>query len=178
MLVRAAVVATLSASAILAWPGVGSAGGAASPTSAPEPWQPTRTEPFTAPAGKFCDFQLSMAVTYDDERSRVLARYPDGHASRQEFAGPLLVDFVNDATGQRIHRNLSGSGYADLRDDGTFERLTGRGPFGAGFQASDDYPRGQYVLTGVHVIGFDPDGTRHMLVDAGDEENVCQPLSP
>lgn len=155
--------------------------GTAGPVSAdvstgPEPWEPIQQEEWTAPAGRYCDFPLHVDVQFDTERTRVLERYPDGTVKRREYIGALISDFVNVDTGARHRSNSSAQGFVDFRPDGTWERFSGHGPFGFGFRATDPYPRGYYELTGYHVIEIDPDGTKHMVVDNGDEENVCEAL--
>lgn len=139
-------------------------------------WKPYTQPEFTVPAGVSCSFPLHVDVVRQDLRTRVLARYPDGGVRRQEFAGPLIVDFVNTRTGESVRRNTSGHTFAVFRKDGSFLRYTAFGPIGLGFRAKDTYPKGYYVLGGLHVITFDADGTRHMALDLGPEENICKDL--
>jgi hypothetical protein len=144
---------------------------------AAEAWEPFHSEGWTAPAGKYCDFAIKTEIVLDDERTRVVERYPDGAEKRREYIGPLVVDFSNVDTGKTQRYNLSAQGFLDLRSDGTWERFSGHGPFGFGFRAIDHYPRGYYVLTGDHAVDLAPDGTRTLAVDAGDEENVCAAIA-
>lgn len=150
---------------------------AASQTSGPEPWESISQEEWTVPAGRYCDFPLHLDVLFDQERTRVLERYPDGAVKRREYIGALVTEFVNGDTGARHRVNASAQGVVDLRPDGSWERFAGHGPFGFGFRATDPYPRGYYILTGEHVIEIDPDGTKHMVVESGTEENVCVALA-
>lgn len=156
-----------------------SAASAADATAAtPGAWRPTRTEPFTAPAGKYCDFPLGVEVVADDEYVRVDSRYPDGATRLEEYKGQLVVDFVDVDSGARIRRDVSGRAWLEYAPDGTtWVSYTTAGPVGFGFRAGDDYPRGYYVLRGVHRITFDPDGTRHMVASRGPVEDVCDALA-
>jgi hypothetical protein len=154
-------------------------GTGASPAAAsPEPWKPYRSEPWTAPAGKYCTFPLRLEIVADQEQVRVDARYPDGSVRVEEYKGLLIVEFVNVDTGERIRRDVSGHAWVTYRPDGSWESFSGVGPFGHGFRAGDDFPQGYYVLNGVHTITYDVDGTRRMPVAVGTEENVCEPLAP
>ncbi|MEV7230582.1 hypothetical protein AB0M79_26700 [Polymorphospora sp. NPDC051019] len=141
----------------------------------PEPWRPWIQEEWTAPAGRYCSFPLEVRVVSQDIRVRVLARHPDGAVKREEFAGPLTVDFVNADTGASVRRDAGGSGAAEYRPDGSYAWYTIVGPAGFGFRAGDGLPKGYYILDGLHVISFDADGTRRLAVGIGDRENVCDP---
>jgi hypothetical protein len=154
-------------------------GSGAAPASAagPEPWKPYRSEPWTAPAGKYCTFPLEVRIVADKEEVRVDARYPDGSVKAEEYKGELIVDFVNVDTSESIRRDLSGRGAATYYQDGKLSSFGGVGPFGIGFRAEDDYAQGYYALHGVHQITFDQDGIKHMAVAIGPEENVCETLA-
>lgn len=150
-------------------------GVAAAPASAdPEPWLPYRSTDFVSPAGRNCDFDLSVA---DEEEYRVDARYPDGAVRVYEFRGKLVSRFTNLATGASVTRDLSGHGWEELYPDGTTMRsLTGIGPFSIGFRTGDTYPRGYYRLDGLHSVTVDAAGVRHMAVAVGDAEDICRTL--
>ncbi|MFF3866186.1 hypothetical protein [Micromonospora sp. NPDC001898] len=143
----------------------------------PEPWRPWTQEEWTAPAGRYCAFPLRVQVVSQDVRVRVVDRYPDGAVRREEFAGPLVVDFVDVSTGRMTRRDAGGSGAADYRPDGGWLRYTIVGPAGFGFRDGDRYPQGYYLLDGLHVITFDAAGTRRMAVAVGKQDNVCQTLA-
>jgi hypothetical protein len=153
------------------------AGAAPAAATGPEPWKPVRSESSTSPAGRHCTFPLETQIVDDQEESRVDARYPDGSVKVVEYRGALIVDFVNVDTGERIRRDLSGRGVETLYPDGSTSSFGGVGPFGFGFQATDDYPQGRYVLDGIHQITYDKDGTKHMAIAIGPEENVCETLA-
>ena len=153
------------------------AGATPAGATGPEPWKPYRSEGGISPAGRHCTFPLETKIVDDDEESRVDARYPDGSVKVVEYRGRLIVDFINLDTGESIRRDLSGRGAETLYPDGSTSSFGGVGPFGIGFVATDDYPQGRYVLDGVHLIRYDKDGTKHMAVAIGPEENVCETLA-
>ncbi|MGW0504418.1 hypothetical protein [Micromonospora sp. NPDC003241] len=142
----------------------------------PEPWRPYIQQEWTGPAGRYCTFPLSVRVVSQDIRVRVLARHPDGAVQREEFAGPLTVDFVNTDTGQSVRRDAGGSGLLEYRPDGGWRRYTIVGPAGFGFRPGDLYPRGYYILDGLHVISIDAAGTRRLALGVGRQDDVCVAL--
>ena len=146
------------------------------PGWAPEPWQPYDQAEFSWPAGEACSFEVAVEVVSEDLYSRVLARYPDGSVRAEQFTGPLLMDFVNTATGARVQHDLSGEGVQTYTAAGAPLRFIGVGPFGTGFGPADDYPAGVWVLDGIHVVRWSADGTKSMEVDLGPETNVCTEL--
>ncbi|MEV0645180.1 hypothetical protein AB0I28_07940 [Phytomonospora sp. NPDC050363] len=144
----------------------------------PEPWRPWIQPEWTAPAGRYCDFPLGLEVVSQDVRSRVLQRHPDGSVKLEEYAGPLISEFVNLDTGERLLSDASGSGVAEFRTDGSYVAFAMAGPVGMGFRDGDrDLTRGYYMLDGVHVVAFAADGTRSLPVDLGGEDNVCDDLA-
>lgn len=172
-LARAVVVAIATTAAL-----GGAAPALAERTQAdPEPWQPYRATDFVTPAGRSCDFDLSVAAVEDEEEYRVYSRYPDGTPRIYEYRGKLITRFTNLATGEATIRDLSGHAWVEMYPDGqTMKAFSGIGPFSIGFRATDTYPRGYYRLDGLHRITMDPDGTRHMEVAIGDQEDICQTL--
>lgn len=142
----------------------------------PEPWRTWIQEEWTSDAGRYCSFPLGVRVVSQDVRVRVTARHPGGAVWRQEFTGPLVVDFVNVDNGRAVRRDAGGSGAAEYRPDGTWIRYTILGPAGFGFRPEDHHPRGYYILDGLHTITFEPDGTRRMAIAVGRQDNVCHAL--
>lgn len=174
---RTVVVAAATVAATATALGGGTAAVAETPTVGPEPWQPYRSADFVAPAGRYCDFDLSVQAVEDEEEYRVLSRYPDGTERLVEYRGKLITRFTNLATGESAVRDLSGHAWVELYPDGVaMKSFTGAGPFGLGFRATDPYAQGYYRLDGLHQITMDPDTTRHMTIDAGTEENMCHVL--
>jgi hypothetical protein len=172
---RLPIVATVAALVLVGMSGVPAA--AAPGGVHPGPWQPFRATDFTAPAGRYCDFDLQVTAVQDEEEVRVDARYPDGAIRLNEYRGALVSRFTNLATGESVVRDLSGRGFEERYPDGTTLRsLTGIGPFGFGFRDGDGYPKGYYRLAGLHSVVLTEDGGRTMAVDAGPAENMCETL--
>jgi hypothetical protein len=171
---RLPIVATVAALVLVGMPGVA----AAAPAGVrPEPWQPFRATDFTAPAGRYCDFDLQVTAVQDEEEVRVDARYPDGAIRLNEYRGALVSRFTNLATGESVVRDLSGRGFEERYADGaTLKSLTGIGPFGFGFRDGNGYPKGYYRLSGLHSVVLTEDGGRTMAIDAGPAENMCETL--
>ncbi|GAB3469016.1 hypothetical protein [Actinophytocola sediminis] len=171
-LILAAVVAVATAGVLS-----GGSTALAEPLTDPEPWQPYRSADFLSPAGRSCDFDLNVQAIEDEEEYRVDARYPDGTEKLVEYRGKLITRFTNLATGESTVRDNSGHAWVELYPDGvTMKSFTGIGPFGMGFRATDTYPRGYYRLDGLHQITMDSDGTRHMTIATGTQENICHTL--
>ncbi|MEU7317854.1 hypothetical protein [Streptomyces sp. NPDC007083] len=142
----------------------------------PEPWRPFRSGDTTLPGGTYCSSDLHLHPVEDEEMVRVDSRYPDGSVHINEYKGRLVVDFTNTETGATVRRDLSGQGADELRPDGTSKTFGGVGPFGVGFQPTDAYPAGYYVVDGIHVTTRETSGRRHMPVAIGAEENICRTL--
>ncbi|OZV74590.1 hypothetical protein CA850_30140 [Micromonospora echinospora] len=142
----------------------------------PEPWRPSVQEEWTGPAGRYCSFPLRVRVVSQDVRVRVLARYATGAVRREEYAGPLTVDFVNTDTGRAVRRDVGGAGLLEYRPDGGWLRYTIVGPAGFDFRPGDQHPRGYYVLDGLHVVSINPAGTRRLTLGIGRQDNVCVAL--
>ncbi len=143
----------------------------------PEPWEPFESQDMTLPGGVYCPFEVHIRVVEDEEETRVDSRFPDGSVHVREYRGKLVVDFVNTVTGDTVRRDVSGEGAEEFRTDGTTKVSGGVGPFGMGFKTTDAYPAGYYVLDGVHVTAKEPGGRRHMVLDKGSEENMCETLA-
>ncbi|MGW4460774.1 hypothetical protein [Micromonospora sp. NPDC004704] len=171
--VKRLLVGFLAIAAVVA-PGVPASAGAGG--YHPEPWRTWIQEEWTSEPGRYCSFPLGVRVVAQDVRVRVAARHPEGAVRREEFTGPLLVDFVNVDTGQSVRRDAGGSGAAEYRPDGSWTRYTILGPAGFGFRPGDHYRRGYYILDGLHTITFDPDGTRRMAIAIGRQDSVCHAL--
>lgn len=141
------------------------------------PWQPYPEGDLTLVAGSYCDFTVTAHPVAQGVKYRTVESYPDGTPKVQEFTGPLRVLFTNTANGAHTTLNLSGHAIVTYRQDGSMAQYETRGPVGFGFHAGDGFPKGYYRLLGRHVMTFDPDGTRHLVVDQGAEQNICTMLS-
>lgn len=143
----------------------------------PEPWEPYREDDFSLPAGEYCPFAVRGHIAEDEELVRVASRYDDRAVRVLEYKGQLIIEFTNVDSGETVRRNLSGRAWLELRPDGSVDVFAGVGPFGGAFSTADNYPAGQYVLRGIHVITWDDAGRRSMPVDRGSEEDLCDTLS-
>ncbi|WP_031508138.1 hypothetical protein [Streptomyces megasporus] len=143
---------------------------------APEPWEPYVDHGFSVPAGYVCSFPLTSTPLEQDMVKRVLERYPDGAVKREEYKGPLVVEFENTDTGATTVRDISGHAFPKYREDGRYERYVAFGPVGFGMREGDEFPRGFWVVDGFHVVEFAEDGTRRFSVMEGTQENICEAL--
>jgi hypothetical protein len=84
--------------------------------------------------------------------------------------------FTSTRHGRSVTYDLNGTATIQyFRDDGT--RLYLRGAAAVGFAPTDPYPAGFYRLTGFHGIYTAPErAVRRMVVDAGDEHDICDDL--
>ncbi|MEE1942629.1 hypothetical protein V1L54_25030 [Streptomyces sp. TRM 70361] len=144
--------------------------------AAPEPWEPYVDQGFTAPAGYTCAFPLKATPLEQDMVKRVLERHPGGAVKREEYKGPLVVEYENTDTGATVVRDVGGHGFPEYRADGRLKRYLAVGPVGFGMRDGDDFPKGFWIVDGVHVAEFAEDGTRGFSVRMGPEENVCAAL--
>lgn len=152
---------------------------ATSPASrppAPGGWERFHAQSFDAAAGTLCPFDLHSEVLFDQEYVRTTATFPGGKPQTQEYVGPLVVQITNTDSGQSVDRDLSGRAIVDYQPDGGYDFRI-QGPAAIGFHPGDSLPPGYYVLTGEHVVHFAADGSRTLLIDHGDEENVCMTLA-
>ena len=103
--------------------------------SAASPWMPFRAADFDLAAGSRCPFPLSGRVLEDRERIRTLATFPDGSPSRQRVKGPLVVRYINAASGASVVRDLTGDAFIDTRSDGSFTFTLKNGHLAVGLGA-------------------------------------------
>ena len=142
-------------------------------------WAPYRAQPQTVPAGLACTFPLHLEPVADDERTAVLASYPDGSPRVQVITGGLTVRFTDLDTGAALDRVLDGTGVLTTNADGSLV-VQHFGAGGLGFRPTDPYPAGYYVLRGYHafsVVVTSTGAVHRMLVAAGTEENLCPELA-
>jgi hypothetical protein len=145
--------------------------------SAPHPWQPFRSEPFTTAAGDQCPFAMHGAIVKDHELVRTLQTNPDGSPREQEFVGALIIRFTNLATGASVTRNLTGTAFFFTDPDGNVTG-DGRGHIALGVHSfNTDPPAGEYVLTGRFDFTLNADHTRDFHVQGGNVENICETLA-
>ena len=143
----------------------------------PEAWEPVTQQPFSVPAGTYCDFAFSYSPDRQHLRQRVLSRYDDGAVEQLQVRGLLRGTLSNDETGATYTVDTSGVAIQTLRPDGSLQTYEMRGPVGIGFHATDvGLPRGYYIFRGHHVVDFAADGTRTLVLDQGAEDDVCAHL--
>jgi hypothetical protein len=146
--------------------------------AAASPWMPFRAADFDLPAGSRCPFALSGRVLADHERIRTLATFPDGSPSRQEVKGPLVVRYINVASGASVVRNLTGDAFIDTRSDGSFTFTLKHGHLAVGLGAGDPGGPAFLVLSGRgFTVDFAVDGGRTVTPGRGSIENICQTLA-
>jgi hypothetical protein len=139
---------------------------------------PFRAADFDLPAGSRCPFALSGRVLADHERIRTLATFPDGSPSRQEVKGPLVVRYINVASGASVVRNLTGDAFIDTRSDGSFTFTLKHGHLAVGLGAGDPGGPAFLVLSGRgFTVDFAVDGGRTVTPGRGSIENICQTLA-
>jgi hypothetical protein len=156
--------------------------GVTSPASAdeieiPPGWTRSPSQPFDAPAGTLCPFALHGDVVKDEVITKVIATYPDGSPKAQLFVGDLVFRFTNVDTGTAVTRDLGGDGLAEYGANKSSLTWTFIGPAAVTIPPSGAFAPGVYVLSGLHVLRYNSDGTFQMLVDEGRDENLCQTLA-
>lgn len=140
-------------------------------------WEPFRQEPFVDPAGRICDFEVHVDPIEDDERTRVLARHPDGKPMLQEFDGTLVMRFTNGTSGKSVVRDVTGYALVHTTDDGI--RYTYyRGRAGVGVRVGNPTtPSGWYIMDGTFFVRATPDKQRDFLVQHGTMEDLVPILA-
>jgi hypothetical protein len=164
-LVMAMLVASASAPAAAAG-GSGTRGG----------WIPAPQGSFDLPAGAVCDFPIHDEPVVDEVRKLVLATYPDGSPQRELYAGDLIDNVSNTATGSVTQVDASGTAMVAYGTDGSMTWYV-TGPILAGFREnSGTLPRGLWVIDGVYVIEFSPTFYKTVTMIHGTTHNVCSDL--
>ena len=149
-----------------------------SSAQAGSPWQPFRAAPFDLPAGSRCSFPLSGRILEDGERIRTTEVNADGTPAQQEVKGPLVVEYINQDTGESIVRDLTGTALIDFAADGSFRFTLLRGSLAVGLGAGDPGGPAFLVLSGRgFIVDFGADGSRTVTLGRGTVEDVCQTLA-
>jgi hypothetical protein len=175
--VASAFLAVAASSASATASSAGASATASDSGSAPGPWRPYRSQPFTDPAGTACPFALHGAIVRDEELVRTLLSNADGLPAEQEFTGPLVMRFTNLSNHVSVERNLSGTGWWFYAEGGTTFGH-GVGHMGIGIHAVNiTPPPGEYYLTGTFDFVSRPDGTRDSVIERGHSEDLCRTLS-
>jgi len=161
---------------IVATVGVATVLTATATEAAPAGWEPTSTPPFINPAGTVCPFEIKGDIVYDQEYTRVSARFPDGSPKVEEFIGALGIRFTNTSTGKSAVRDASGGLRITHHEDGSDEaEFYGNGAT-AIKTSNPSFPAGDYVVSGYFVLSIHPDRSREFTVQHGKLENMCTTL--
>jgi hypothetical protein len=139
-------------------------------------WEPYRQEAFVDVAGKICTFEMRVDPVEDDERTRVLAKHPDGKPMLQEYDGKLIVRFTNGSNGKSVIRDVTGYAMVHTTANGT--RYTYyRGRAGVGVRIGNPTtPSGWYIMHGTFFVRATPARQRDFLVQNGTMEDLCKTL--
>ena len=131
-------------------------------------------ETLTLPAADYCGaFRLRLKPQRQGIFSRVTSRWDNGKIRTQVFTGPLISRAVNLTSGAHVDVDLGGEARIYNRPDGSLASYEMDGPVGMGWPEPSDLARGYYRLSGHHLVTFDPDGSRHLVVDSGKETDIC-----
>lgn len=161
--------------AALCVPATASAATAASDSGAA--WHPYRTAPWTDAPGAVCTFGVAATIVTDQEQDRTLASYPNGDPRLQEFRGPLVIRYTNQATGDSVVRDLSGYGWFHYGSDGSIDALIASHigltiPVG-----NSGFPAGEWVITGRSEVTVSSAGAINVRLINATAENLCQTLA-
>jgi hypothetical protein len=140
-------------------------------------WQSYHYDTFTEPAGSACTFELQGDPLRQDVRFLTSASYPDGAPKDQIWAGPLYMRYTNEANGNSLVADLSGTAYIHYDPDGT-QHWYVLGPFGMTVHPGNPYlAAGEYVVGGVTVLVLHDGKTPELRFHQGPLQDVCDELS-
>ncbi|MPZ60550.1 MAG: hypothetical protein GEU93_04485 [Propionibacteriales bacterium] len=144
-------------------------------------WIPFQQPDVTAPAGVFCDFEVTGEVLHDREFFKTVATYEDGSPRTELWKGPLVIRFTNTETGESVDRDVSGHQVKQLKPDGSLESITIKTGHTVGAMAEGSSPeKGIWQVGGRHssLVRHD-DGTSSIFLGPnGTAENLCDTLAP
>ncbi|WP_050668201.1 hypothetical protein [Luteipulveratus halotolerans] len=141
-----------------------------------ESWQPYVESNLHLPAARYCGtFDMTLHAISQDIKVKALTRWDDGTPRTEVYTGPLLTRATNETSGSHVDLDLSGRAEVLYRADGSMATYGTEGPVGIGWGAGSgpDLPQGYYRFTGHHVIEFQPDGSKSLVVREGTETEVC-----
>jgi hypothetical protein len=142
----------------------------------PPGWERAPQPPFEVPAGALCPFSLRFEPVKDEVLTKVLSAWPDGSPRDQVYTGTLFGRFTNVDSGSSIVRNLSGNALVHWGEGGSSATWEYAGPVAVAFPLGGPLAPGMYVVDGLFVIEYAPDGTITLPVHHGTEENLCTTL--
>jgi hypothetical protein len=131
------------------------------PTTDPVPFP----DGIVLPGGVFCDFDVEVTSTRNDEKVKTFPADADGSV-RQITTGQLRIRATNLASGASVDLNISGPIHSRIAVDGTTTSvLLGR--------SVPVQPPGFIVSTGRVVQVTNPDGSSEILSKRGGSTDVC-----
>lgn len=140
-------------------------------------WQPYRTAPWTDAPGAVCAFGVAATIVTDQEQFRTLASYPNGNARLQEFRGPLVIRYTNQATGDSVVRDLSGYGWFHYGSDGSIDAFIASHIGVTVDVGNSGFPAGEWVITGRSEVTVSSAGDINVRLITATAENLCQTLA-
>ena len=140
-------------------------------------WQPYRTAPWTDAPGAVCTFGVAATIVTDQEQFRTLASYPNGNPRLQEFRGPLVIRYTNQATGASVVRDLSGYGWFHYGSDGSIDAFIASHIGVTVPVGNSGFPAGEWVITGRSEVTVSSAGAIDVRLINSTAENLCQTLS-
>ena len=140
-------------------------------------WQPYRTAPWTDAPGAVCAFGVAATIVTDQEQYRTLASYPNGNARLQEFRGPLVIRYTNQATGDSVVRDLSGYGWFHYGSDGSIDAFIASHIGVTVYVGNSGFPPGEWVITGRSEVTVTGAGAINVRLITATAENLCQTLA-
>lgn len=140
-------------------------------------WQPYRTAPWTDAPGAVCTFGVATTIVTDQEQYRTLASYPNGSPRLQEFRGPLVIRYTNQATGESVVRDLSGYAWFHYGSDGSIDAFIASHIGVTVHVGNSGYPAGEWVITGRSEVTVSSAGAIDVRLINATAENLCQTLS-
>ena len=154
---------------------------ASSPEATPAgPWHRYHQPDFTVKPGQACDFGVRVHVLYDREFYRVVSRFRGGAPRAELFRGPLIVQYIDQASGSKVIRDESGVGVEKFDAAGDFVSIKAvNGHYGATLTPGSTPSRGMYYVGGQGSAVFsNGDGTYRLhLGPNGKATNVCPILA-
>jgi len=140
-------------------------------------WQPYRTAPWTDAPGAVCTFGVAATIVSDQEQFRTLASYPNGDPRLQEFRGPLVIRYTNQATGGSVVRDLSGYGWFHYGSEGSIDAFIATHIGVTVHVGNPGFAAGEWVITGRSEVTVSSAGAIDVRLINATAENLCQTLS-
>jgi hypothetical protein len=140
-------------------------------------WQPYHTALWTDAPGAACTFGVAVTIMTDQEQYRTLSSYPSGNPRLQEFRGPLVIRYTNQATGDSVVRDLSGYGWFHYGSDGSIDAFIASHIGVTVPVGNSGLPAGEWVITGRSEVTVSSAGAINVRLINATAENLCQTLA-